>query len=213
MIDEFYDNCHCHNQKYCRHQRSASLPSSILIYQNLPMSVPLYGSLVGKPLVQRNKKENDSATFVDGSCRRSNFGDVLAYSFDFPKLYSQILSNNINKCPHAGDCFFAREKPLVFKKVYRERKPPESYICRLCHVPGHWIDQCILFMPKDGFRVVIKRECILCGDSEHSSESCMNFLPIEKFQPHGAKKFMGGYDRGRRITDTIPILDFLKLAI
>lgn len=27
--------------------------------------------------------------------------------------------------------------------------PPGNYVCRLCNVAGHWIDQCIKFQPKD----------------------------------------------------------------
>jgi hypothetical protein len=212
MIDNLHEN-HCHNQKYYRHQRSALLPFSIFINQNLPMSVPLFEVLVGEPKIKSSNKENDSVNFVESSGRRSNFGDILAYSFDFPKLYSQILSHDNTKCPHSSDFIFAREKTLLIKQVYRDRKPPESYICRLCHISGHWIDQCILFMPKDGFRVIIKKECILCGDSEHSAESCLNFLPIDKFQRQETKKFMIGYDRGKRTSSIITNTEFLNLAI
>ena len=208
MIDKFNDN----SSRYYQHQRSVSLPSPILIYQIPPMSIPLLDPFVNKSTTKGNKCS--TATIVNDSRERSNFGDVLAYSFDFPKLYSQILGN-INDIKSVDRNFGfdgGIGGHLFSKKVIGNRKPPENYICRLCHFPGHWIDQCILFRPKNGFRIVIKRECVFCFDPSHSTVSCTNFVPINNYQQQqhqGVKRFVTGYAYDKKCVDSLPILDFL----
>lgn len=71
--------------------------------------------------------------------------------------------------------------------------PPGNYICRLCGVPGHWIEQCTKFQPKNGFplsgpsgRMTESRlgvppsnyVCNLCHQPGHWIQQCSEFKPL-----------------------------------
>lgn len=69
--------------------------------------------------------------------------------------------------------------------------PPGNYICRLCGVPGHWIEQCIKFQPKNGTagsagkmaesRLGVPPSnyvCNLCHQPGHWIQQCSEFKPM-----------------------------------
>ena len=51
--------------------------------------------------------------------------------------------------------------------------PPGNYVCRLCNVAGHWIDQCSKFQPKDS-----SSSSSLSSSSPSSSSSNVTLPPM-----------------------------------
>lgn len=87
--------------------------------------------------------------------------------------------------------------------------PPSNYICRLCNISGHWIDQCAKFQPKlhsnltrlppmlgpgptPNYRppaylskpVPSNYVCNLCQRPGHWIQQCTEFTPIIKRREH-----------------------------
>lgn len=77
---------------------------------------------------------------------------------------------------------------------HRPHHPPGNYICRLCGVSGHWIDQCSMFQPNHGVCKPTERKeklssfksippppgyvCNLCHQSGHWLQQCARFEPM-----------------------------------
>lgn len=62
--------------------------------------------------------------------------------------------------------------------------PPGNYVCRLCGVPGHWIEQCSRFQPRKdlpkgpGHSIPPKNYiCNLCHQPGHWIQHCIEFTP------------------------------------
>ena len=72
-------------------------------------------------------------------------------------------------------------------KATRGRKPSARYICRLCNVPGHWIDECHLFVVQRHRRPeeFLRGDCALCHGFGHRLEHCLTFRPLthQPFHP------------------------------
>lgn len=60
-------------------------------------------------------------------------------------------------------------------KTDKERgPPPDSYVCKICHIPGHWIQECPerndqsadSTRPRDGY------VCKICQSAEHHIRDC-----------------------------------------
>ena len=93
--------------------------------------------------------------------------------------------------------------------VLRSSHPPSNYICRLCNVSGHWIDQCSKFQPKQTSTFASSNQlsslppvmgpttnyrppaylskpvpsnylCNLCNRPGHWIQQCSQFIPIIK---------------------------------
>lgn len=71
----------------------------------------------------------------------------------------------------------------------RSHLPPGNYICRLCGVPGHWIEQCSRFQRKKdstgSLNGPIKPPpdsyiCNLCHQPGHWIQQCSEFTPHQK---------------------------------
>lgn len=68
--------------------------------------------------------------------------------------------------------------------------PPPNYLCRLCSIPGHWIDQCVRFTPRNGSAQTrrggdartappqppLGYVCNLCGRPGHWIQQCGRFV-------------------------------------
>ena len=69
--------------------------------------------------------------------------------------------------------------------------PPGNYVCRLCGVPGHWIEQCSKFQPrKEMFKIIghsvppKNYVCNLCHQPGHWIQHCSEFTPMHHHHHH-----------------------------
>lgn len=105
--------------------------------------------------------------------------------------------------------------PVAFASIqHRSAFPPGNYVCRLCNIPGHWIEQCELFEPhvgsSNGFTspthgtaaANVGRArfgggafsspppasyvCKLCNEPGHWIQQCIQFVPIA-LPPHSRR--------------------------
>lgn len=93
-------------------------------------------------------------------------------------------------------------------KGQQQIPPPGNYVCRLCGVPGHWIEQCSKFQPK---RDLLKGGsgasapprnyiCNLCHQPGHWIQQCSEFTPLPGYLQHGRRSTSlerGGLSSGR----------------
>ncbi|PJF17960.1 hypothetical protein PSACC_02249 [Paramicrosporidium saccamoebae] len=83
----------------------------------------------------------------------------------------------------------------------RTQQPPGNYICRLCGVPGHWIEQCAKFQPKSGkVDVYIKGSippknyiCNLCHQPGHWIQQCSEFTSMPSHHKRSVSSERGRY--------------------
>lgn len=62
-------------------------------------------------------------------------------------------------------------------KMEKERgPPPDSYVCKICHIPGHWIQDCPDRADKDKEHDPSKPRdgyvCKICQSTEHHIRDC-----------------------------------------
>ena len=59
-------------------------------------------------------------------------------------------------------------------------RPPNGYVCRICNIPGHWIQQCPLkrTFAQRQTHIPYDYRCKICGKSDHFIYQC----PL-KYQP------------------------------
>lgn len=105
--------------------------------------------------------------------------------------------------------------PAAFASIqHRSAFPPGNYVCRLCSIPGHWIEQCELFEPHNGFINIpappiqgpaaastgktrfgggvfstpppASYVCKLCNEPGHWIQQCTQFVPIAP-SPHSRR--------------------------
>lgn len=80
----------------------------------------------------------------------------------------------------------------VASKGQQQIPPPGNYVCRLCGIPGHWIEQCSKFQPK---RDLLKGGagtnapprnyiCNLCHQPGHWIQQCSEFTPMPGYLQH-----------------------------
>jgi len=87
-------------------------------------------------------------------------------------------------------------RSLTAPSTHQKHLPPGNYICRLCGISGHWIEQCSLFQPKGQPNKMTKEKtglastsfksipppsgyiCNLCHQPGHWLQHCSRFEPI-----------------------------------
>ncbi|OIR57810.1 MAG: uncharacterized protein A8A55_1416 [Amphiamblys sp. WSBS2006] len=77
------------------------------------------------------------------------------------------------------------------RKAIQNKRPPRGYVCKLCNVTGHWIQNCKHFEAKES--MMQKRSnnlappatytCRLCHIPGHWIEDCKYFLPKTNTKP------------------------------
>lgn len=98
---------------------------------------------------------DNEAVMING---RSHFAEIMAYSLDLSKLIPIPYSPS---------------RKLKAVVASRTKAPPTNYVCRLCKVPGHWIDECIHFKP----RKQPTPGCLICDENGHRMEQCPKYTP------------------------------------
>lgn len=198
------------------HHRSISIPSPVLIYQQSSSIIASLMSFAEKSTTKGSKIKHPATMVLNNPCNRSNFGDIMAFSFDFPKLYAHFMDNNICNDNHGiRENLVGRVEPLFIKKNSRIRPPPDNYICRLCNIGGHWIEQCVKFKSKNDFRVIMDEVCAFCHDSEHKTLSCTRFVPINNYdlsrtRNPESRRFTTGIAYNKDHPINVSLLGFIK---
>lgn len=82
----------------------------------------------------------------------------------------------------------------------RSSVPPGNYICRLCNIPGHWIEQCAKFQPKLGKSDLVKSSmppknyiCNLCHRPGHWIQQCSEFMQMPSHHRRSLSSERGRY--------------------
>lgn len=83
----------------------------------------------------------------------------------------------------------------------RGQQPPGNYVCRLCGIPGHWIEQCAKFQPKftkvePGMKNCtppINYICNLCNQPGHWIQQCSEFTPMPSFHRRSSPSDRGDF--------------------
>lgn len=125
------------------------------------------------PQSSRSSESDNEDIIMNG---HSHFAEIMAYSLDISKLIHQ---------PPTSLSYPARKLKVM---ASRTKMPPDSYICRLCKVPGHWIDECIHYKPRGKSFSTNSRACLLCNESGHQLEQCTNYTAQSSLN-HAAKSF------------------------
>ena len=50
--------------------------------------------------------------------------------------------------------------------------PPNGYVCRICNIPGHWIQQCPMKNRSNQTQIPYNYRCKICGKSDHLIYQC-----------------------------------------
>ena len=68
-------------------------------------------------------------------------------------------------------------QPMAVSNV-RTTLPPDGYVCRKCHVPGHWIQQCPVPKQAPPPETYICKICMIKG---HWIYQCPQRIPKQQF--------------------------------
>lgn len=127
-----------------------------------------------------NGGDTEDAEMING---RSHFAEIMAYSLDISKIIhppNSVLPISPRK--------------LKVPVASRTKTPPSTYVCRLCKVAGHWIDECVHFKPRSSKASSTGRTCLLCEESGHRIEQCKKYSQSTTgVLNHAAKAFNSEY--------------------
>ena len=113
---------------------------------------------------------------------KSHFAEIMAYSLDLSQLFHTTSSSPVQR------------KIKSSGSSTRSKVPPQGYVCRLCKVPGHWIEECMHFQHRSP---ALPRHCLLCDSTNHRMEKCDRYRIRHKAAlNHTAKSYNGSALRG-----------------
>jgi len=170
-------------------------------FSSVPGARPCYQGKSSKSLLdddwilERVEQDRDLANVAEGLIKAINLNATL--------IKQQQQGTPRRRDSRFSSCSEEENLPsppdsnkAAHKEVLQSGHVPDDYICRLCLVPGHWMQDCRLFEPKTPTRTsLFRREvtvlskrgeakppasyvCRLCHFSGHWIENC------EKFEKH-----------------------------